>query len=127
MISGSNAQGSRLAVLRPDSTDMTLAFTASINTEITNIFVANTTGSTATFRICHVGPLDIADENNALFWDVEVLSGDTQIIFADSPNAGVTLAVDDTLHVRTDTADALTFTLYGVTATIAQQLGGVYG
>ena len=114
-----NAQGSRLAVIRPGNTTAATAFTASVNTEITRIFVCNTSGATRTFRIFHGASGDSFDEENALFWDVEVAADTTYEVFADSPNSGIMLSTGDIVGVRSDSADGLTFSIYGVTASIA--------
>lgn len=114
-----NAQGSRLNVIRPGDTAATLAFTAAIDTEVTRVFVCNTSGAGRTFRLFHGEDGDSFDEENALFWDVAVPSNTTVEVFADSPNSGIMMKATDILGVRSDSADGLTFSIYGVTASIA--------
>ena len=114
-----NAQGSRLAVVRPDSTDAATAFTASLPTEVTRVFVCNTSGVARKFRLFHGNSGDGFDEDNALFWDVVVDADTTYEVFSDAPNAGVTMGAGDMIGVRSDLADGLTFSIYGVTTSIA--------
>lgn len=119
-----NAQGSRLAVVRPAGTTAVTAFTASVQTEITSVLVCNTSGAARTFRLFHGEDGDSFDEENALFWDVPVDADATVAIFSDSPNNGLAMKATDILGVRSDAADGLTFSVYGVTAAIAR--GAVY-
>ncbi|MEJ2116427.1 MAG: hypothetical protein P8Y36_00420 [Alphaproteobacteria bacterium] len=114
-----NAQGSRLAVVRPDSTSAVTAFTASLPTEVTRVFVCNTSGGARTFRMLHGESGDSFDEENALFWDVAVAANTTYEVFSDAPNAGVSMRESDIIGVRSDAADGLTFSIYGVTTSIA--------
>jgi len=118
-----NAQGSRLAVSRPSGTSAVTAFTATLATEITRIFVCNTSGSSKTFRLFHGESGDTFDEENALFWDVSVGADTTYEVFADSPNSGLALREGDILGVRSSAANGLTFSIYGVTASIAPGAG----
>jgi hypothetical protein len=114
-----NAQGSKLAQIQPGDTSDTLAFTAVIQTEITRILVCNTAGSARTFRIFHADSGDSFSVDNALFYDYAIAAHDTVIIATDAPNAGIALQIGELLGVQASAADELTFTVYGVTASIA--------
>ena len=114
-----NAQGSRLAVTRPSDTTAATAFTASVNTEVTRIVVCNTSGVASSFRLFHGASGDSYDEANALFWDHPVPANGTVDIYADSANSGISMQPDEILGVRSGNANALTFSVYGVTAVIA--------
>lgn len=118
------ARGARLAQLRPADTAVTQAFTTNLPiAEITSIYIANTTGSAATFRLFHsLGASDVTTEATALFWDKSVPANDTLIIRPESMGAGIMVGNKqlDKIFVRSGTADALTFTFYGVTASAAE-------
>lgn len=78
--------------------------------EITGIVVAETAGTGAAFRICHDEDGTTYDETTALYWDTPV-AANTSIeremsIYMVDPSGN--------LSVRTDTAGALTFTVYGL-------------
>lgn len=88
--------------------------------EITAICVCNSTGSAATFRIHHDVAGSTYDESNALYFDKSVPANDSLWIRAESMGAGISLAKSDTLGVRSDTGDALTFSVYGAGAQIAK-------
>lgn len=112
----SNARGSQLAQTRPSGTTAAAAFTASLPTEVTCIVVCNVGGVDATCRIFHDDDGTTFDQTTALFYDVPVAAGETVIISAQSPSSTIQVGIGGSVGVRSDTASALTFTLYGVTA-----------
>ena len=106
----------QLAQSRPGDTNAVSAYSPGtrISTRISKIFVANTTGTAATFRLF----LDVNgttyDETTALYYDHSVAANDTLII----PEGGGDLDIwmvdsSGNLAVRTGTLSALTFTVYG--------------
>ena len=118
-----HVKGSKLAAVTPSGTTAVTAFPATLPTEITRIFVCNVSGSACTFRLFHGADGDSFDTSNALYYDAAVPAGTTVEIFADSTNCGITLEATDILGVRSDTADGLTFSIYGVTAEITPGAG----
>ena len=116
------AQGSRLAASVPSTaaTD-TLLFTATLDTEVTRVFVCNLTGSARTFRFFHVDVGGTPATTNALFYDRALGANDTFILFADAPNSGIQLRTGDMIYARPSVANDIGFHLYGVTADIAPQ------
>jgi len=113
------AQGSRLALTTPGDTSNHDVFTAALPTELTRLLVCNVSALAATFRFFHVPFGGSSGSTNALFWDVSIATGATFDFAAGTDNAGPQLAVGDILAVRSGTANALTFNIYGVTASIA--------
>lgn len=113
------AQGERFASLCPADTDPAEAFMASLNTELTRIFVANVSGSVADARIWHVPAGGAVADQYALFYDVEIAAGETLQVFADAPSSGIQMKEGETLHVRSSAASALAFNVYGVVSSIA--------
>jgi hypothetical protein len=120
-MAGLNALGSRLAVLRPTDTTAATIFTASLNTEITKIFVANVTSGALTFRLFHGASGDSYDQDNALYYDVNVAANATMVLEGMSPNCGIMMQPDEILGVRSSAGNGLNFSVYGVTAPIAEQ------
>lgn len=113
------AKGSLLGQVAPVDLNAISGFTATLDTEVTRIAVCNTTGTAATFRLFHdVGGTAYA-VGNALYYDKSVPANDTVWITSDSIGSGIHLLATDSLGVRTGTADALTFSIYGVTADLA--------
>ena len=98
--------------VRPADTNNTLAYeviTSTYKATITLINVANNTADLVTFRIMHVPAGGVADESTTLYWDVEVPPNTTYPVEVPYELDGI----GDQLIVRSDTADALTFYLYG--------------
>lgn len=101
----------QLAQARPANTTAASILTVSASTEalVKTIIVANTSSSSAKFRIFHDDDGTTYSEATALAWDILVEAGsmvaiETNICMNDSSG---------NLAVRTDTASALTFTAYG--------------
>lgn len=119
------AQGSRLAALCPADTDEAVAFTATLATEVTRLYVTNLSNGALTFRIWHVEADDAGLVSNeyALFYDKALPAHDTFELFADAPNSGIQLKEGDEIWVQSSSADEIAFNLYGVTASIAPGAG----
>lgn len=116
------AQGSRLFSVRPADTAEATAFTASIQTELTKLFVCNNTAAPLAFRLWHVTNGDVSSLTNAIYYDKAVPANDTVIFGGDTPNGGIHLEEGDFLVVRSASANGLAFNGYGVTATIAPEM-----
>ncbi len=105
--------GKKLAEpVQPADTNNIVAYEvieATYKATISLINVANNTADFVTFRIMHVPSGGTADESTALFWDVEVPPNVTYTIEEPYEFDGI----GDQLIVRSDTADALTFYIYG--------------
>lgn len=110
------ASGSQLAQARPSGTTAVAAFSASLPTEITTIYVANTTGSAASFSLYHDDDGSTFDATTALYEAVSVAANTTTVIRASAPGGGLAVSKVGKIGVKTSTGSALTFTLYGVTA-----------
>lgn len=116
------ASGSLLGQNRPSDTSNATLFEATLGTEITSIAICNVTGSPVTFRLFHDLAGTTYDESNALYFDKQVLANDTLWVGSESEGAGIQMEAADSLGVRSSVGDALTFTAYGVTSRVAQQL-----
>lgn len=116
------ASGSQLAQSRPSGTTAVSAFTALMPTEITRIIVCNTTGTAANMSIYHDDDGSTFDATTALYESKSVPANDSIEIKAESIGAGLMMAKNGQIGVKTGTANALTFTIYGITANIAEKL-----
>lgn len=100
-----------LAQSRPANTTATSVYSpsASIHTEINRVVVCNTSAASQKYRIFLDNTGTTYDETTALFWDVPVPADSTVQIEAGwwMDNSAGNLAV------RTDSADAFTFTVFG--------------
>lgn len=108
--------GTILAQSRPANTTAASAYsppTNNIRAEITLIVVCNTSGSSAKFRIFIDDDGTTYDESTALFWDIDVPVDTTVEILDHHSSYWMTKSVGN-LAVRTDTANAFTFTVFGM-------------
>lgn len=116
------ASGSQLSQSRPSGTTAVSAFTALMPTEITRVIVCNTTGTAAAMSLYHDDNGSTFDATSALYEGKSVPANDSIEIKAESIGAGIMLSRDGQIGIKTGTASALTFTIYGVTANIAEKL-----
>ena len=75
---------------------------------ISTLVIANTTASTATFRVFSRIAGAAAGTANAIAYDVSISANATQAL-----TLGITLSATDVLTVRSNTSNALTFTAFG--------------
>lgn len=119
MYGSSAAQGSRIASVLPGTTADTLLFTATMDTEVTRMYVANVSGGAALMDLYHVADGDTLSVGEALYFNKSIAVGDTFVLFSDAPNSGIQLKAGDTLWGASSVASALAFNIYGATASIA--------
>jgi len=100
----------QLGQTRPAGTTAVTHYTcpALTQTIVTNLIVANTSGSPATFRIFHDAAATTFDESTALYWDIAIAADEslTYVFLAKMNAAG-------SLGVRSSVGNALTFTSFG--------------
>jgi len=110
-----NFEEQQLGQLRPSGTTAASLYSPPTDKTgiVKTIFVCNTTATAAKFRIFCDDNGSTYDQSTALFYDADILANETVEIdtyIAMSDSAG-------NLGVRTDTADALTFTAFGAEVT----------
>lgn len=108
-------QEKQLGQLRPANTTAASLYSppASTTAIFKTLIIANVTAGAALYRVFHDTDGTTYDQTTALFYDVSVAANATAIIEffgASHQDAG-------NIAVRTDTADALVFTLYGAEIT----------
>ena len=106
----------QLGQLRPANTTAASLYSPAASTEtiVKSIVVCNTSGTDATCRVFVDDDGTTYDETTALLWDVTVTAN------AASLTIEVNITMNDStgnLAVRTGTADALTFTAFGMEQT----------
>ena len=102
-------QEKQLGQLRPANTNAASLYSGDVTWVGKCLIVCNTSSALAKARVFHDADGSTYDETTALFWDMDINPGESAII--DSFLAGNNSAGN--VGVRTDTANALTFTLYG--------------
>ena len=100
----------QLGQTRPSVTTAASAYSpSSVETTMKTVCVCNTSAGTAKFSIYHDDDGTTYDETTALFFQADIAAKTTMWL-------EVFIAMDDdngNVAVQTDTANALTFTLYG--------------
>ena len=116
-----NVSGFQIAQSRPGNTSAATLFTASeVLTEVMAIFIANTTSSAATFRLFHDNDGTTYSADTALYYDVSIPANSTFELSSGTNGAGISVRPGGSIGIRSGTADALNFTLYGQPQDIAR-------
>ena len=100
-----------LGQAQPSDTNNYKIYTAEkgVSGKITSIFVCNVTNNRPRFRVFHsVKREDTQDTTTALFYDVRLSRRETLTLEFSIP-----FQEEDEFFVRTDTANEITFTVYG--------------
>ena len=103
----------QLGQLRPADTNAASIYSpaAGVTVRIMAIVVSNTGGNPRAFRLFHDDDGTTYDASTALYWDEALAANTTKIIAAPG------IFMDDSsgnLAVRSDAANELTFTVYGI-------------
>jgi len=107
--------GGMLAQTRPADTNIAAVLEPTLDMEV-QFVVCNTSGSAAAFDVYHRQNDEDPDEDNALWHGSTIAAASTYI----APDEfTIFLQKDDVLSVKSSVAEALTFTFYGRTASIA--------
>jgi len=114
------ASGEQLAQSRPSGTTAVSAFTASLVTEVTLIAICNTTAGAVNYSLYHDDDGSTFDQTTALHYSQSISANSTVYVGAESIGAGIVVKPDGQIGIQTSSANALTFTLYGVTEAVAR-------
>jgi len=112
------ALASQLAQLRPADVIANLAYSASIQTEITRIVICNTVGTAQTFSIYHDDNGTTYNDDTALYKDSPIAANETLTVQLQNDGGGISVAAGGSIAVQSNLAGALNFTLYGITTRI---------
>jgi hypothetical protein len=113
------ASGSQLAQVRPTSTSAESAYTAEIQTEISRIVICNTTGTAASFSLYHDDDGSTFNDDTAIYESKSVPANDSIDIKSESVGGGLMVQIGGQVGIKSGTANALNFTIYGTTAHLA--------
>lgn len=119
------ASGSLLSQLRPANINAASAFTASVPTEVTAIYVANTTGAAVSCRIFHDDDGSTFNQDTALYYDVSVPANETLVLLSAVINGGISVQPGGQIGVRSASGNALNFSIYGITFSATGDTMGV--
>lgn len=117
------ALGTLLAqVVPPTAATPVTGFTGDLPvTEVTTIFVCNTTGSTVSFSIYHDDSGTTYNNTTALYRLVNLAANSTTKVEFHGAGGGIAVRNGGTIGLETSTDAALTFSIYGVTARVTGQ------
>ena len=115
------ASGSQLSQIRPSATTAENAYTAAIHTEVSRIIICNTTGTPANFSLYHDDDGSTFDESTAIYEEKPVPANDSIEIKSEATGSGLMVSVGGQVGIKSGTANALTFSIYGTTANIASK------
>lgn len=110
VVDGSVSARSQLAQSRPADTNPVSVLTG-VTCLLANVFIANTSGSEATFRIFHDNDGTTYDETTAIMYDITIRAGNSVSI----PFPVMMNNLSGNLAIRSSVGNALTFTFYGLT------------
>ena len=116
------AAGAQLAQVRPAGTTAVNLFTALMQTEITNIVLANVTSGAIVVSLFHDDDGSTFDQTTALYYQVTIAANSTLEIEANCIGAGFHMQKEGQLGIQVDTANALNATVYGLTARIQERV-----
>ncbi len=108
--------GKLLGQARPANTTAVTIYSPPVNvwTEITKVIICNTSGSSAKFRLFLDDDGTTYDQTTALYYDAVVAADDTIEVPSQGNNGFFMNIAAGNLAVRTDTNNALTFSVFGI-------------
>jgi len=118
-----------LAQVRPPTAGTAVAaFTCGdAPAEVTLVVCCNTTGSAAKARLYHDDSASGFSQANALWYDKTVPANDVIVLPIAVVGGGLAIKKGGIIGVGSDTNNALTFSIYGVSATLAQRVSAGRG
>jgi hypothetical protein len=117
------AEGSLLAQARPNNTTDNVVFTGGeLATEVMLIIIANNTAGAIAVRLYHDDAAAGFGIGNALYYDKAVPANDSLIFQAQGQGSGLFVKKGGLIGMRSATANALTVSVYGITAQAAQRV-----
>ena len=129
-INVTHAQGQQLAQLRPSGTSAVTLFTATnLRVEITllvAVIVSGTAGQTE-IEVYHDDDGTTYD-NDTLIASIQKADNADGLVFqAQHPGSGIMLARGGSIGVKVSQANAVNFTIYGISETLAERVRSITG
>ena len=104
----------QLAQVSPGTVSSQTAYIAAYRTEVTRIVVCNARNAQTTYSIYHDDDGGTFATATALVMNKTIAANTTDTVEANSPGSGLGMRVGGEIGVQAGTADALTFSLYGL-------------
>lgn len=130
MTSALHASGELLAQVRPAVTTAVTLFTAgTLRTEVTLLIAAVTPGSgnNIAVEIYHDDDGTTYDNTTLIGTITNAESAEDTVFQAQHPGSGIHIKPGGSLGVKISTANAVNFSVYGITETTAERIRGVGG
>lgn len=124
----SHAQGELLAQLVPSvTTPVTLYTTSELRTEVTLLIavIHPGTGGNIDIDLFHDDDGTTYTNNELLFTIQKADNSDGLVFQAQHPGSGILIKPDGSLGVQVSTANVVTFSVYGITETLAERVRGL--
>lgn len=104
----------QIAQLTPSTAAAVTAFVATNRTVVTKVVICNARNAATTFSLYHDDDGGTFATATALYKNKAIAANVTEVVEAASPISGLGMRVGGTLGVDAGTADALTFSFYGI-------------
>lgn len=117
------AQGELLGQVTPPDDEPTVIYTAALRTEIL-LVSAVVLDSTATIELFH-SDNGLTFDDSTLIYSASRDAGDPFIFQARGAGGGIMIKPGGSLAVRAGAGDAVTFSVYGITAKLAERIRGM--
>lgn len=104
----------QIAQLTPSTAAAVTAYSATTRTVVTKVIVCNARNAASTYSIYHDDDGSTFSTATALYKNKAIAANVTEVIEAASPGAGIGMRSGGRIGVDAGTADALTFSLYGI-------------
>lgn len=121
----SHGQGSLLAQLRPSGTTAVQLFQSdTLITELTLLFAQVRAGEAGTVDVTvyHDDDGTTYDDDSVIFLDQRTRFASPSVFQARHPGSGILLAPGGSIGVQSSIANAVNFSLYGITETLAERI-----
>jgi len=109
------ASASQLAQSRPSGTSAVTLYTATMRTEITSLIVANTSNASAHYSVYHDDDGTSYAQGTALVYEASLNANTSTVLYAGNSPGGITVQAGGSIGVKSGTASAITYSIYGVT------------
>lgn len=108
----------QLAQIRPSNTSFNTAYSSDDPAVITSISICNVSAGTAKASVCIDRDGTTFDETTAIMWGASIPTGTTVLVEVETSlininTTGLSDVTQGSIGVKTDTANALTFTIHG--------------
>ena len=119
------AQGELLGQVKPATTSPVAIYTASMRTEVLLIAAVVLSGEPEISIYHDDEATEVFDSSNQIYFAAREVGGNPFVFQARGAGGGILARPDGIIAVQTSVADAVTFSVYGITATLADRVRGL--